>query len=314
MARDIAGRIPDPTARGVVAIARGMADYQTGRWRAALAGFDEAARTLRQNSDRVVFEISCPRRIAVSALFRLGELDEMCRRVPEYLREAEQSGDLYGASAMRVGMGNAVWLIGDDPDTARAECERGGACLSRMLEFSRDHYYQLLAQVHIDLYVGDGEEAYQRLADSWPKLEKSMLLRIEVERVYALFLRGRAALATAMLTPAGSARRRSLLAEIGRIRRRLAREELPGALAAADMLAAGVARLHDDIGRAVQLLTQAESGFRAAEMALAAAASRYRRGELIGGAAGTRLLGEGESWMHSEKVKNAAAMARLVAP
>jgi eukaryotic-like serine/threonine-protein kinase len=312
-AREIADRIDEPRARGLVAIARGMADYQTGRWRSALAGFEEAANVLRGNCTGVTFEISTARRFAVSALFRLGSLGELSRLVPQYLSEAERRGDLYGASGMRIGLPNAAWLVMDQPGRARLECERGAECVSRMLDFSREHYFELLAQTHIDLYMGDGEAAHRRMEERWTRLEKSMLLRIQVERAYALFLRGRTALAGAAALPAGPARAR-LLHTVERTGKRLARRHVTGSRAKAALLAAGAARLRGQVTAAVHLFAEAESGFQAAEMGLAAAAARYRRGELLGGTAGARLIADSERWMRDETVQDPAAMTRLVAP
>jgi serine/threonine protein kinase len=311
-AREIAVRIDEPRARGLVAIARGMADYQVGRWRSALAGFEEAAGVLRGNCTGVAFEISTVRRFAVSALFRLGSLGEMCRLVPQYLSEAERLGDLYGASGMRIGLSNVAWLVAGRPDAARAECERGAEGLSRILDFSREHYFELLAQTHIDLYEGNGEAAHRRLEETWRRLERSMLLRIQVERAYALFLRGRAALAGA--AAATGAERTRLLGRIDVIARRLARQKLAGAQAQATALTAGVARLRGEAAQAVHLLAEAEAGFLAAEMALAATAVRYRRGELLGGSAGARLIADGERWMRAETVHDPPAMTRLIVP
>jgi hypothetical protein len=110
----------------------------------------------------------------------------------------------------------------------------------------------------------------------------------------------------------GSERRAELLAEVERVRIRLDRQQLPGAHAQANVLAAGVARLRGDIETAVQLLAQAESRFQTAEMELCAAATRYRRGELAGGATGQRLMADSERWMRAETIRNPAAMTKLI--
>ncbi len=312
LAREIADRIDEPHVRGLVAIVRGMADYQTGQWAAALSGFEDAAGILRGQCTGVAFEITTALRFTVDALFNLGSLAELCRRVPQYLAEAERRGDLYGATDMRTGLPNAAWLVADDPETARAECERGRKCLSQRLDFYLQHYYELLARTNIDLYIGDGEAAYMRLVERWPKLEKSMLLRVQVIRAEALFLRGRAALAAARAATQGGERWTRLLSEVERLQRRLDRQALPGAHAQANILSAGAARLRGNMEQAVQLLAQAESRFQTAEMELAAASARYRRGELTGGPTGERLIADAARWMGSETIRNPAAMSRLL--
>ena len=312
LAREIADRIDQPHARGLVAITRGMADYQTGQWAAALSGFEDAASVLRGHCTGVAFEITTALRFAVDALFNLGSLGELCRRVPQYLAEAERRGDLYGATDMRTGLPNAAWLVADDPQTARDQCERARKSLSQRLDFYLQHYYELLAQTHIDLYVGDGEAAYQRILERWPKLKRSMLLRVQVIRAEALFMRGRAALAAAGAVAESSERRQLLVEEVERATGKLDREPLPGAHAQANVLAAGVARLRGDTERALQLLAQAESRFQTAEMELSAAAARHRRGELSGGPTGQRLVADSERWMRAETIRAPASMVRII--
>jgi eukaryotic-like serine/threonine-protein kinase len=312
MSREIGDRIDEPHVRGLVAIARGMADYQTGSWAAALNGFEDAASVLRGHCTGVAFEITTALRFAVDALYNLGSLGELCRRVPQYLAEAERRGDLYGATDMRTGLPNMAWLVADDPATARAQCERARKSLSQRLDFYLQHYYELLAQTHIDLYIGDGEAAYQRIVDRWPKLKRSMLLRVQVIRGEALFMRGRAALTAAGAFAEDSDRREVLLREVDRVQRKLDHEPLPGAHAQANVLSAGVAQLRGDTERAVQLLAQAESRFQTAEMELCAAAVRRRRGELAGGTTGQRLIADSERWMRAETIRDPASMARLI--
>src|SRR5690606_342820 len=251
MAREIAGRIDQPHGRGLAAFAEALARYQAGHWRQGFEGFEEAAQILREQCTGVAFEVSSALRFGVDALFNLGELREMCRRVPQYLREAERRGDLYGGADMRTGLPNAAWLVADQPEVAREECARGRECWSQ-LDFYLQHYYELLAQAHIDLYVGDGAAAHARVADGWPKLERSMLLRIQAIRAEALYLRGRTALAAAAAADGGE--RSRLLAEAEAARRRLDRQPMPGAHALSNLIGAGAARASGDDERAAALL------------------------------------------------------------
>jgi hypothetical protein len=87
---------------------------------------------------------------------------------------------------------------------------------------------------------------------------------------------------------------------------------MPGAHALSNLLAAGAARLKGDDERAVKLLAQAESRFQTAEMALCATAARRRRGELVAGSAGARLVTGADRWMAGQTIRNPAAMTRLI--
>jgi eukaryotic-like serine/threonine-protein kinase len=311
LARAIAERIDHPHARGLVAIARAMAEFQIGHWRGALSGFETAAGILRAHGTGVS-EQTAIARFVVDSLFYLGDLGELCRRVPHYLAEAERRGDLYGSTEMRTGLCNLVWLVTDDPLTAQAECARGRDSSSRTLGFCLRQYYELLAETHIHLYLGDGEAAYNVVAKQWQALRKSMALRVQAIRAEALFLRGRAALAAAGAIATGGTRRERLLVEAERCRRKLDRETVPSCHAQADVLAAALARLRGDVQRSLQFLGQAESRLKASEMDFYVAAVRYRRGELTGGSIGKRLVSDAERWMRTQSVRNPAAMARII--
>jgi hypothetical protein len=75
-----------------------------------------------------------------------------------------------------------------------------------------------------------------------------------------------------------------------------------------------VAATRGDGGAALGILARAESGLRAAEMALHLAAARRRRGELIGGDAGRGLVDESNAWMAGQGIRNPDRMCVLLAP
>lgn len=77
---------------------------------------------------------------------------------------------------------------------------------------------------------------------------------------------------------------------------------------------AGVAATRGDSTSAARLLAGAESGLRAAEMALHLAAATRRRGELIGGDAGRGLVDESNAWMTGQGIRNPDRMSALLAP
>jgi hypothetical protein len=54
--------------------------------------------------------------------------------------------------------------------------------------------------------------------------------------------------------------------------------------------------------------------FERADMRLYAAAARHRLGNLLGGERGQQLVAEAEAWMTEQRIKNPAAMTRMLAP
>ena len=129
-------------------------------------------------------------------MFYLGELRELTEVVPARLREAEARGNLWFATGLRSWRTNVAWLALDDPDEARRQVELAHRQWSRD-GFHLQHYYELLANGQIDLYVGDGKAGLERTDQHWRALSGSLLLRVQNIRVEAQHLRARCALAEA---------------------------------------------------------------------------------------------------------------------
>ena len=119
-AEAIAEKLDKPFARGWAALAAGMAAYLEGRPGDARV-LCERAEAVFQGCTGVWWEVGSARLFSSWALFYTGELRELCRRVPQFLAEAEARGDVYNATAFRSSVLNWVWLVDDAPDRADAE-------------------------------------------------------------------------------------------------------------------------------------------------------------------------------------------------
>ncbi|HEY3359946.1 MAG TPA: hypothetical protein VGQ83_42235, partial [Polyangia bacterium] len=75
-------------------------------------------------------------------------------RALQHLAEALDRGDLYGATNLRLSFTNLAWLVGDDPAEARRMAEAASRRWSQR-GFQVQHWYDLTAQTHLDLYTGD---------------------------------------------------------------------------------------------------------------------------------------------------------------
>jgi len=80
------------------------------------------------------------------------------------------------------------------------------------------------------------------------------------------------------------------------------------------LVRAGAAATRERMEAAVRLLASAETGFRAADMALHAAVAQRRRGELIGGDEGAALIDATDAWMPGQSIKKPAGMTAMLAP
>ena len=133
----------------------------------------------------------------MGSLYYLGAWDEVARRVPARLHEAEAHDDRYAAADLAAGRPNMVWLMRDDVAGARAIMERYMAPWSGEA-FHSPQWLSLLCASQLDFYEGRGREAWERMTRSWAPLRRSTLLRIQVPRLEAYELRARCALAAVL--------------------------------------------------------------------------------------------------------------------
>jgi hypothetical protein len=255
-------------------------------------------------------ELANARIFALTSLSRLGRMKELCRRQPLYVHDAVERGDVYAAVQFRVGHASLRWLVQDDVEKGRAEASEAMAVWSGRT-FHIEHYYELFAHTHFDLYAGDFARARERFLAKWPPLRRSLLLLVQAVRVQALQMRASTALALAAETKDP----KELLADAVRDARALERERIPWAVAFAKVVRAEVAlATRGDGERAARLLREAAAGFETADMALYAACSRRALGEVLGGDEGSAMVREVDAWMRSETVVSPERIARLMVP
>ena len=172
------------------------------------------------------------------------------------------------------------------------------------------HNDQVWASLQVELYVGDGVAAWERITRHWPVLSRSLLLRVQFIRTAMLGLRARCALAAA----AASGRDVGWLASARRDVSRLEREATPWARAQAALVRAGLAALGKRDAEAITELRVAANTFRAADMGLCAAVAERRLGALIGGDEGRDLRVRADAWMTVQSIRRPDRVAALFAP
>ncbi|MEP6635549.1 MAG: protein kinase, partial [Acidobacteriota bacterium] len=307
-AEDLAQQVGQPHAIGLSIWATGVCAYLSGHWKTAAELCERAAEILRDQCTGVTWEVSIANRFMLSAMMYLGEVAEVSRRVPLLLGAALEQGNVFAATDLRTRL-NLIWLAADNPDRAREEAIEALKAWPHE-GFHLQHYSAMLALAQIELYTGDTEVVWKHLQGQWPALEDSMLLRIQVLRIEAMHLRGRAALATGG-SGNDTARR---LRVVEKMARRIANENMTWANPFVSLLRAGVANRRQETSNVTALLTEAMDGFALADIELYAAATRRRLGETLGNERGLQLIAEADEWMLNQKVKNPAAMTRMLAP
>jgi hypothetical protein len=305
-ALEVAIEAGDEFVIGLVEACTGLSDFLIGQWTRADQRMKAGLRRMRDHGVGGRWELDLTELFYLSNLFYCGQLRELARLAPIYLREAEDRGDVYAQNGIRAWRPNVAWLVMGKPEDARAHS------LAVAMEHSGDDeafqlndYNHLLANTRIDLYIGDGDGALARVERAWRELESSLLLRVTTVHVESYFLLGTAALASTRADRAAVVRR----AIAG-----LTKAKLPWADGLRALLIAGLALIEGQRDRAALELVAAEDKLRAAEMPLHLQVARQCRGELLGGAAGATLREDADAWLRGQTVADPRAFARIILP
>jgi hypothetical protein len=308
LATALADEVGTPEATAMVALAESMTAICCGQWKRAF-GFSERALTiLREQCVGVPWEMNMAQNLFIWALMYQGELGELSRRVPAVLEDARRRGNLYLATEVTT-RSNFVWLAADDPEGGEREAIDA---MSRWSEkgFHRQHYSFLLARVQTALYRGESATAWRLLEEQKANMRRSMLTRVQVLRVEALYLRARCAIAVAAADPAN----RRFLATARRCARRIARERMPWSDPFAWLIRAGIASVEGQRHEAAAYLDEAANGFERGDMNMYLAVTRRRIGTLRRDVRGREVQRQAETWMAAQQIKNPVFLTRMYAP
>jgi serine/threonine protein kinase/tetratricopeptide (TPR) repeat protein len=309
-ARVLAERTGDPQSVAYAIASSAVAHYLVGDFRRTIADADRAEALFRDRVPGTSWEQATAHHFALMALVHVGDLRELQRRHPLYLRDALDRGDIYAAVCMRMGYANFVWLVRGDPEGARREVHEAMEAWSKK-GCHLEHFYELVALVNADLYDGRPAEGLRRVNERWGALRGVLLFRIETVRIRCLEMRARCALGVARERPAECA---ALVAAAERDARRIARERAPWAIALARLLRASAASIRGDRERAIALLRQAIAGFESAEMAMHATAARHRLAGIVEGEEKRALEARTCAWLREQGVADADALVSVLAP
>jgi tRNA A-37 threonylcarbamoyl transferase component Bud32 len=295
-ARALCERAGDARLKGIVVFCEGLTRFLVGDFREARAKVAEAEAVFRDAGLEVSWEAASSRLFSIWSLFYLGEIAELSRRVSAVVRDAEGRGDRYAVTSLTVGLANVSRLAEGSPKAAREAVQQAMAAWPSK-SFHFQHYWAVLSEGLIGLYEGAPGPGLDGLLLSWPRLERSMLLRVQNVRVEAWSLRGRLALAAARPDEA----RRAV--------RQLKKEQVGWASAQAVMLEAML-----EPARRQELLTRAIAAFDQHGMRLFAAAARLRLGESVSDEVGRAQVRAGLAWFETQDVRDPVAFARMLVP
>jgi eukaryotic-like serine/threonine-protein kinase len=292
----------------------GLALFMRGRFREAVEALDSSyAESGMQayGSLSDAFAVRAKSRLyAVRSCFFTGRLREEARRARALRREVEDRGDVYTTVCLRSTVMVDISLAADEPEAARRHVREAMAKWTPT-GFSMVHCDAMLSEANIELYVGDGVRARQRLARDERALKGSLLLQSRLIRNLTAFLRGCCAIGSIDAEPAS----RSARVHEGRLlARELEGEPGPWGKALASLLRAAAANAEGERAEATEALREAIARSEGAEMWLHSWAARYQLGSSLGGEEGAALVAQGEGAMTAEGVRAPARMAGLLLP
>ncbi len=308
----LAERVNHPHALGLANITAGMAAYLEGKWNKACEQLERGEKILRENCTGVTWELDTSMSFQLRSLLFIGDLKGIRERLPRFLKDVREKGDLYAEVNLRC---RVVWvsmLLADRPEDARREVDDAITRWSQR-GFHIQHYWHMTGIVEIELYRGDAKQAWKLLESVWPAMKRSMMLHIQLTGTEARILRCRTGLAAAIALGIESKAGRRLLSKTEDTLRRIEKAKIFWAEPLAQLVRAGIASAHGDEVRARELLVAAAAGFEAADMDLHATVSRLRRGQ-VSASDGKRLIREADRWLSEQGVVNVERLAGVMAP
>lgn len=308
-AKAIAERINNRYMSDLTILVAGFARFQEGQWKEALRLIESAEETMREHCTGISWEIDSAHVYALIIINYLGEWKEIYYRLPILLKEATDRGDIYCDIYLRTSVQYIFYLMSDEPDKGRQELYQAIKKWSQQ-GFYLQHWHVLLAEVQIDLYSGQPDNAWNSITKKWSSLKRSLLMEVQIVLIEAYYLHARSALAVA----ATGRDQKTMLANALRAAKRIERENMLYGNGWVKLIRAGVAATSGKYPEAMEWLTLAEKDFEAADMALFLAVTRRRRGQLMGGDEGKRLIASVDSWMATQQIKNPVRIADMLAP
>ena len=310
-AAEIAARIQHPHALAWAAGAAAGVAYYDHRFREAIALSDHAVALFRATCTDITWEVgSIQAWWSMGSLVMTGGIEELARRLPPCLHEAQELGALYNEASLRTFCVPRVHLAHDRPAEARRESADALQSWSKR-GWHTQHLGDLLVRVNAYMYESDGAAALSQMREDWAALDSSQLLRVELVRNEVDWVFGNALVLAARQ---GHDDREGLVREAERRARALTKEKRPLAGAYGAQLNAGIALARGRHDRALAFYRDAAGAFEGLEMGLHAAASRRRQGELLGGEQGRDLILASVATMEAQRIRNPERMAAMLAP
>jgi len=287
--------------------------FVTNQWRSALDFISEVEARVPRDAALGAWEGNTTKVYATLSLLYMGELDECRQRMARYLREADQRGDRYLGVTLRTRV-VLPELASDNVLGAEQQVEQAlHDWMDMDVRYQVQHFFALHSLIEIALYAGNTRAAGAHLAQHWPGLKGSGMLRVPLVSAEISFLRGRIALARALEERKNSSSEQLIAEALGFVRE-LRRNLAPASDWMASALRASVARLRGKTDECATELEQALHLMEDNEATAYAQVTRRRLAGLLGGDEGAELRSESDHWMAEQGVADPDRLAEVILP
>ena len=306
----LAESINDPHTTAWVAGATGLADYLRGHAVEAIAHLDRSRQIFVSQCTGVAWEVDTVQMLAFQSFAFIGSFREVTNLQPRYLREAAERGDVYAIANLCTGAAGLYWLVRDEPREAR---ERSREAMKDWSSsgFHVEHFLEESLLVWVDLYERNVRDAARRAKALWDSMGRSLLRRIQINRIITRHIRALSLLSLAEVDPTWMERALRVAASDVR---ELEAEHCEVASGNACLLRAGIAavsgRSNEQVaGYAREAVTHYES----VGSTLYAESARRLLGFALGGDEGGALIAAVDRWMTDQGVRSPTKFARCFA-
>ena len=297
--------IGDPLAHGWLSVHRGAIAFFLGDW-AESETQCERAEAIFAERPGTSFELASARAFRVWAGMMRGRFGVALERVPDYVSDAENRGDLYAATYQMTSFSNVAWLRRDDIGEARRMLALAESRWPSK-HFDVPRYSNMVAAAHIELYAGRPLVAFERVRRDWAPLRWGVAFRAQITRFGMRYVRGVAALAAY-----DEYGKPALLRDAADCARAIAAERVTWSECFAALVRAGVERRRGNLEAALSAFLEAETKATDKGMLLHRAIARQRRAELIGGDEARALSAETLAFMREQKIQNPERMLAML--
>jgi tetratricopeptide (TPR) repeat protein len=305
IAEQLAKKTSNSSTLGFVYLCRAYLDHILGRVPQGIENSRFAISFLRRHCTGVAWELTAAHVLLFWFTFWAGHMDEVRELFPQLLREGAARGDANVEDSLRFL--SYFHLSADRPQDCLRESRR---ILESQRAFHLQHYVATLTYVETHLYMGEYALAREHLLKAWSPMSKSHILRSQILRILAFFLRGRVAMACWFTRKRDS----RLRAEVEYYAKRLKRIRSAWCEPMTCLLLAGLAAGEGNRAGAVRALEEAHNGFERIALHGYASATAYVSGHLRGDEKGVAQVRMAEEFFKVHDFRNPESFLRMLIP